>query len=205
MQAFYVYIYFRPDTGTPCYVGKGRGKRWLKSRSNAHLCNLIAKFGTAPCVKIRSGLSEAEAFTTEIALIKAIGRGKNGPLFNLTDGGDGASGAKRTAATRAKMSAAMAGQQNKLGHIATPKTRAKLSAALRGKTKSLAHRDALSAARRGRKFGPFTFAHRAKISAALKGKQNCLGRVLSQETKTKMSVAALKRRRAPGGTFLCLG
>src|ERR1035437_8032610 len=133
MQAFYVYIYFRPDTGTPCYVGKGRGKRWLKSRSNAHLCNLIAKFGTAPCVKIRSGLSEAEAFATEIALIKAIGRGQHGPLFNLTDGGDGASGAKRTDETRAKMSAALKGKQNALGRIATAETRAKISAALRGK------------------------------------------------------------------------
>jgi hypothetical protein len=25
---FYVYVYFRPWDGSPCYVGKGKGKRW---------------------------------------------------------------------------------------------------------------------------------------------------------------------------------
>jgi hypothetical protein len=105
---FYVYVYFRPDTGLPCYVGKGRGPRWIahnKQRSpNPHLRNIINKYGEIPCVKTHQGLTEAQAFEIEIALIAAIGRGKKGPLVNLTDGGEGSSGYVPSDSSRAKMS-----------------------------------------------------------------------------------------------------
>jgi hypothetical protein len=105
---FYVYVYFHPVTGLPCYIGKGHGNRWLKHRrhtSNARLRNIIRKYGDVPCLKLRTNLTEAAAFETEIALIKAIGRGSNGPLVNLTDGGDGTTGFFPSAETRAKYSA----------------------------------------------------------------------------------------------------
>jgi hypothetical protein len=144
---FYVYVYFRPDTGQPCYIGKGRGRRWQahnKHRStNPRLRNIIKKYGELPCTKIRVGLTEGEAFATETAFIKAIGRGKNGPLVNLTDGGEGSSGFVPTAEMRAKQSArsrspermaALLKQNRSPEHIARllvlarcPKRRAKFS------------------------------------------------------------------------------
>jgi hypothetical protein len=103
-----VYVYFRPDTGQPCYVGKGRGRRWKAHNqhrsANPHLRNIVRKYGEVPCVKIRTGLTEADAFTIETAFIKAIGRGADGPLVNLTDGGEGSTGWIAPAETRAKQS-----------------------------------------------------------------------------------------------------
>lgn len=105
---FYVYVYFRLS-GEPCYIGKGRGRRWrnhLKRSCNPYLKNIIkSSGGDLPHLKIRSGLSEKEAFEIEIALIRAIGRRPNGPLVNLTDGGDGSSGYIHDAEARAKLSA----------------------------------------------------------------------------------------------------
>lgn len=102
---YYVYDVSRPDTGESCYIGKGGGgdgNRYLQSSSigsNPYLCNIIKKYrrkGLAMVATIvRDKLTEDEAFATEIALIQAIGRkdqGK-GPLANLTDGGEGTSGA----------------------------------------------------------------------------------------------------------------
>jgi hypothetical protein len=95
---YHLYIYFRPN-GVPCYVGIGRNKRWLdhlkKGSGNRHLKAIIALAGgTTPHVKIRDGMTKAQAIEAEIALIAAIGRKDlgTGPLVNLTDGGDGPSG-----------------------------------------------------------------------------------------------------------------
>lgn len=94
MSKFYIYIIFRPN-GVPCYIGKGKGARWrmyeMGYYHNLHLERIACNAGgDLPIVKIRSGLSEVEAFETEIALIRAIGREANGgPLVNLTDGGEG--------------------------------------------------------------------------------------------------------------------
>ncbi|MGD0634678.1 MAG: NUMOD3 domain-containing DNA-binding protein [Beijerinckiaceae bacterium] len=198
LSTFYVYVYFHPATGQPCYVGKGRGERWLghlngRGKSNPHLRNTIKKYGGTPCVKVREGLTEAEAFEAEIAFIRAIGRAPDGPLFNLTDGGDGASGAVRSAETRAKMSAAISAALK--GRVPSPETRAKLSAAGMGRTASAETRAKLSAANKVRIFSLETRAKlsaaasnqspetRAKIGAAHKG------RIHSDETRTKMSAA----------------
>lgn len=100
-RRFYVYVIFRPD-GTPCYVGKGSASRWRmhdRWTCNPHLRSIFKNAGgDLPVVKIREGMTDAEALTTEIALIAAIGRkAHGGPLVNLTDGGDGASGVRRSA------------------------------------------------------------------------------------------------------------
>ncbi len=91
---YYVYLIFHPITGRPFYVGKGKDNRaysHLKKSNNREVNRLIAKYGSAPIVLIRSNLTHAEAFTTEIAFIAAIGRKDKGlgPLVNYTDGGDG--------------------------------------------------------------------------------------------------------------------
>jgi len=98
---FYVYVAFRPWDGSPCYVGKGKGNRWrrhFRTSPNQNLANIIKKAGgTIPTVIIRSHLLEEEAFEIERAFIKAICRkAHGGPLVNLTDGGDGPSGARHS-------------------------------------------------------------------------------------------------------------
>lgn len=114
MNRFYVYVIFRPN-GIPCYVGKGEGWRWSRHATRARNPILFAIYqkagGDLPIVRVRDGITEAEAFETEIALIAAIGRKPNGPLVNLTDGGDGAKGLRHTPEFRAQVSARFKGKK----------------------------------------------------------------------------------------------
>lgn len=106
-ETFYVYVYFRPD-GSPCYVGKGRGKRWrahLTQCRNAKLAAIIESANRElPIIKVRENLTAHQAREIEEALIRAIGREPNGPLVNLTDGGDGPRGRIMPAEERARRS-----------------------------------------------------------------------------------------------------
>lgn len=96
---YYVYVLF-DWTGTPRYVGKGRGRRiddhLRPDRSGnrakrALIAKTIAILGDLPRVKVREALTEAEAFEVEVALISALGRLdlKTGPLTNMSEGGTG--------------------------------------------------------------------------------------------------------------------
>ncbi len=113
MQTFYVYGYLDPRfpgkyiidgceiNFKPVYIGKGRNNRVLKhinTKRKTKLSNLnkhLISNGIAPIYKIlKEFKNEADAHNYEIKLIKEIGRedlGK-GPLYNLTDGGEGACG-----------------------------------------------------------------------------------------------------------------
>ena len=108
---YYVYAYLRED-GSPYYIGKGKGNRaW-----NQH------RFRIPPNDRIQvitENISEEEAFNLEKELIKFYGRKDigNGILRNLTDGGEGASGAVRSPESREKM------RQAKLNQ--SPETREK--------------------------------------------------------------------------------
>jgi len=66
---------------------------WLK---NEMIERTWIMLGEIPKIKVRENLSEDEAFTVEVALIAAIGRQDlgRGPLLNLTDGGEGATGTR---------------------------------------------------------------------------------------------------------------
>jgi hypothetical protein len=146
----YVYAYFRPDGETPCYIGKGKGDRWLKtheSNRNRHFVHLVeqAKALGKPllCIKVAEGLTDQEALQLEADLIRLIGREANGgPLVNLTDGWDGPVGYKWTDEQRRAHGA-------KRPKTLTPEWRAAISASLKGKPKSLEHIHAAAAARRG--------------------------------------------------------
>lgn len=100
-RIFYVYALFRPDTGIVCYIGKGKGYRLsgqMINPGNIRLKRIVAKCGKSLIgVKIRNGLTEAEALKIEIALIAAIGRRcDGGPLVNMSTGGESsASGSYR--------------------------------------------------------------------------------------------------------------
>src|SRR4051812_2092602 len=99
-RPFYVYILF-DWKGIPRYVGKGKGDRWMHHDllldsnnpfKNGVLKRTIKILGEIPKVKFRENLTEDKAFELEIILIKSIGRHPDGPLTNLTAGGDGVSG-----------------------------------------------------------------------------------------------------------------
>ena len=106
---FYVYVYRDPrptKNNQPVYVGKGTGDRdlshWSRGSHNKpfqdFIAHLKARGLVAPCERVFETEIEAEAFAKEIELIALYGRRntKTGTLFNLTDGGEGATGAIRS-------------------------------------------------------------------------------------------------------------
>jgi len=114
-RQFYVYMYYRPWDGSPCYVGKGTRDRWLSHAkygvrlANKNFANIFKKAQSLGLEvlksKIRENLTEQEAFEIEISIIKLIGRKENGgPLVNLTDGGEGVSGLVCSDEQRKRMS-----------------------------------------------------------------------------------------------------
>lgn len=91
MKDYYTYAYLREDK-TPYYIGKGRKYRAYQKRKNINLPpkNRI--------IILKKNLTEKEAFKHEIYMISIFGRkdNKTGILRNLTDGGEGTSGANNS-------------------------------------------------------------------------------------------------------------
>jgi hypothetical protein len=169
---FYVYAFLRKD-GTPYYIGKGQGRR-IDSRAGRS-SRLPPKDQRRVLI---GGLTEAESFEYEIALISLLGRKDQGTgcLRNLTDGGDGTCGAVRSPETRARMSAA---SRNR-----SPEHRAKINAANKGRTISPEHRAKINAALRNP-----SAETRAKMSAAASNR--------SPETRAKIGAANKARKHSP--------
>jgi hypothetical protein len=118
-RKFYVYVYLDPRKPgkfvysdykfdyEPFYVGKGHAKRlyehfekwYIKNDKNKSKTNKIKKIieetrNNPIVIKYRENLTEQEAFDLEKKMISVIGRKDlgRGPLVNLTDGGEGATG-----------------------------------------------------------------------------------------------------------------
>lgn len=119
MNKFYVYVYLDPRkpgtykynefefTHQPFYIGKGKGYRCyvgLKNDNQVYKVKYnkiqsIISSGNIPIViKLYENLTEEESLKIEVELISKIGKiiNKNGPLVNITDGGDGGNGFKHT-------------------------------------------------------------------------------------------------------------
>lgn len=195
---YYVYVYFRPD-GSPCYVGKGRGRRWLVHLTrclNPHLAAIINNAeGIIPIIKIRENLTNVQANEIEIALIKAIGRKcHGGPLVNQTDGGDGVAGRIMSTIERER-------RREILGR---PEVRAKMSAShigkpssWKGRSPSIESRDKIRRSAIGRVQSEETIAKRvAKLRGLKRSPEHCahqsairIGKKPNAEMKLKMSLA----------------
>ena len=130
MRTFYTYLWLRED-GTPYYVGKGSGTRaWRKGTPHRDRV-LVQEFP-----------SEEDAFLAEKFLIAFYGRKdlSEGCLINLTDGGDGASGAVRSDEFREMKRIAALGNQYGKGKVPTLEHRSKISKALQGIQRSEEYR-----------------------------------------------------------------
>ena len=147
MNIYYVYSYNRED-GSPYYIGKGKNHRaFVKKR-------------TIPIPKDKSritfvytNLTEEEAFVKEKQLIKLYGRKDlgTGILRNLTDGGEGISGAAEE--TRRKISESLMGEKHPMfGKKISEQTRKKISEAQKGKIHSEETKRKMSEARKGKLF-----------------------------------------------------
>jgi len=166
----------------------------------------IRRAGLEPELRyLHQGLSEQEAFANEIRWIAHYGRRPDGPLTNLSDGGEGQSGFKPAPETCAKIANSMGGTKNhfygkhhskaalaKIGSVNKGKRlskawRKKLSVALKGKQKSSEHCRRISRALKGKKR---TKAHAQHLAEANRGK------TLSAATRNKLSMALTGRQKS---------
>ena len=214
MNQFYVYVWLDPrkpfasrydDVSfnfEPIYVGKGKGKRALQFiRSNnpfvsAKVNKIFKEKGLFPIVEYAGKrLSESDAFSLETKLIKTIGRYNlnNGPLCNLTDGGEGFAGLKRTEEHCAKISIANKGKAgSNLGKTFSEDHKRKIAESNKGKKRSIETRRKVSEALAKRLRTPLSDEIKKKISDGNKrafdeGRKIYMYPSLSKEARDKIS------------------
>jgi hypothetical protein len=174
---FYVYIYLDPRkpgnfkyneyefNHEPFYVGKGKNKRaWLlKRHPDKMLQRKLNKF-TPIILLTKNKFSEVLALKIESALISKIGRSdlKEGPLANLTNGGEGTSGYIMTEDHKNKII------KSRKGYKHSEETKRKIGESNKGKI--------------------ISEEQKKNQSNKMKGRQSRLGKHHTEETKNKLSV-----------------
>ena len=155
---------------------------------NRHLANIFRKAGNVevPCLILHDNLDEPTAFAYEQAFIKAIGRADlgEGPLCNLTCGGEGASGFSED--TLEKMRVAATGRT----HSETAKQ--KVSDFNKGKAVSSETRQKISKALKARiasGFPPNGFGRKVTESQRATIGNIHRGKIVSPETRKKQSIS----------------
>ena len=106
-REYYTYAYLREDR-TPYYIGKGKGDRVYKKRKG----EIKLPKDKSRIIFLKKKLTEEQAFKHEIYMIAVLGRMDlgTGILRNMTDGGEGSSGAVRSEEYRRKKSELMKGR-----------------------------------------------------------------------------------------------
>lgn len=143
-----VYQHRRLDTNEVFYIGIGNTEKRaydLRDRNN-HWSNVVDKCGFAVDILV-SGITKDVASEIEIGMIGAYGRADlgNGPLVNMTDGGEGMKNVVRTPSWKENISKALRGIKKSSEHIE------KLKEARRGFVCTDSHREAISRGGRGKK------------------------------------------------------
>ena len=198
MAKFYVYMYLRSRDsehgakGTPYYIGKGCASRAYHS----HGRRVSRPPSKENVVIVADRLSESEAFSEEMRLIFLRGRIDNGTgcLINLTDGGEGASGAKYSEERKLLASERLKHQWKTgkrtgislVGHRTSERVRERARNMNRGVKFSDETRVKMSLSALSR--APMSDETRARMSQAHKGKKH------SEETKLRL-VSAWEVRR----------
>jgi hypothetical protein len=170
-KQFYVYVHMKATDDSVFYVGKGSKYRYTtKQGRNEYWHRIVNKHGFVAEI-VKDGLSFEEANAYEIQLIKEM-RDQGCQLCNMTDGGEGCLGVKKTPEQKAAIS-----QKNK-GKKRSAEAKAKM----------LGNKNALGAKRSDQT--------RAKMSASKKGTNNLVGRPVSEETRNKIRESRKKTEEA---------
>lgn len=145
--------------------------------------------------KLAENLSRQDAIELEIFLIEIIGRSPNGPLSNITAGGEGS--IDPLPETRKKLSdLAKRERPSRRGVPLSPERRAQISASLRGRPKkpfSEEHRRKIAQSQLGKKRGPPSPETKEKLSIANGGKSHRVGWHHTEETRKKISTTRLDK------------
>ena len=146
---YYTYAYLRED-GTPYYIGKGQGKRIYSTNRR-----IKPPKDKSRIIFLEKNLTEEEAFKHEIYMISFYGRIDlgTGILRNVTDGGEGCSGAIRSEETKMKLSEASKGEKNhNYGKTFSDEHKKKMREAHKGNTHSEKTKMKIGEACKGRKW-----------------------------------------------------
>jgi hypothetical protein len=212
MKNFYVYAYLNPQKPgvyeydrrykfdyEPFYVGKGKNKRAYTFNLHNHgymnnkIKSLIKKGFMPIVIFLKKNITEEESFKQEIKAISTIGRKdlKEGPLWNLSNGGDGSSGHITSEETKKKIRRTIKEGYKKNGTRKHKEiTKKKISKTLKGVPKkpfSKEHIEKLKEARKHvkkRQKGEFHHTEETKRKISNAG----MGRVVSEETRKKKSM-----------------
>ena len=171
---YYVYIHKKLTDDSVFYVGRGKGNRKAsKQNRNLHWQRIVEKHGFSIEI-IEENLTFEESNNLEIFWIKKY-KNDGINLANITLGGGGISGRKRTDDEKKRISIKLTGKNHSDEHKAkmlgntngcgarSDEFRKKMSEIMKGKPKSESHREKLKNALKGK---PLSAEHRAKVAAA---------------------------------------
>jgi len=155
MGQFYTYLWLR-ENGTPYYAGKGSDDRAYRWHARVHMPPVKER------ILVQEHASEEEAFVAEKFLIDFYGRKDlgTGCLANMTDGGEGFSGARHTEDSKKRIGKASLGNKYSLGVKISEETRRKISEASKGRPCSEETKLKISKANLGNTLSP---EHKAKL------------------------------------------
>jgi group I intron endonuclease len=181
-RSYTVYMHTSPSGKK--YIGitcQDVAQRWKRGGTGYKECpyfwRAIVKYGwdNFQHEVLFTGLPEAEAKQCEKVLIASYKTHDSMLGYNMTDGGDGSCGYHHSEESRARIGAAVSVVQ--MGRTYSEETKRKISAALTGRP---GHNH--------------TVDTRAKMSAAKMGNKHCLGRQLSDASRSAIGAAQKGRK-----------